>query len=92
VEGLAISRGEEPGDVAQSWEGTVHVTPFPKREHLMDPDTRQPLRVSLYGVEDRGRLTVRHILYRKDRGTERVGRVFCGYLTDRVWRYRSDDG
>jgi hypothetical protein len=26
----------------------------------MDSDTRQPLRVSLYGVEDRGRLTVRH--------------------------------
>jgi hypothetical protein len=31
-------------------------------------------------------------LYCKDRGTEQVGGVFCGYLTDRVWRYRSDDG
>ena len=31
-------------------------------------------------------------LYRKDHGTERVGGVCCGYLTDRGWRYRSDDG
>ena len=31
-------------------------------------------------------------LYRKDRGTERAGGVCCGYLSDRVWRYRSDDG
>ena len=31
-------------------------------------------------------------LYRKDPGTERVGRIFCGYLTDRVRRYWSDDG
>jgi hypothetical protein len=31
-------------------------------------------------------------LYRKDPGTERVGGVCCGYLTDRVWRYWSDDG
>ena len=31
-------------------------------------------------------------LYCKDRGTERVGGGFCGYLTDKVWRYRSDDG
>ena len=30
---------------------------------------------------------------RKDPGsTERVGGVLCGYLSDRVWRYRSDDG
>ena len=29
---------------------------------------------------------------RKDPGTERVGGVCCGYLTDRVWRYWSDDG
>ena len=31
-------------------------------------------------------------LYRKDPGSERVGGVFCGYLTDRVWGYWSDDG
>ena len=31
-------------------------------------------------------------LYRKDPGSERVGGVFCGYLTDRVWRYWNDDG
>jgi hypothetical protein len=31
-------------------------------------------------------------LYRKDPYTERVGGVFCGYLTDKVWCYRSDDG
>ena len=31
-------------------------------------------------------------LYRKDPGTERAGGVCCGYLTDRVWRYWSDDG
>ena len=31
-------------------------------------------------------------LYRKDPYTERVGGVFCGYLTDRVWPYWSDDG
>jgi hypothetical protein len=32
------------------------------------------------------------LLYRKDPDTERVGGVFCGYLTDRVWPYWSDDG
>ena len=32
------------------------------------------------------------MLYRKDPDTERVGGVFCGYLTDRVWPYWSDDG
>jgi hypothetical protein len=31
-------------------------------------------------------------LYRKDSYTERVGGVFCGYLTDKVWRYWNDDG
>ena len=31
-------------------------------------------------------------LYRKDSGSELVGGVCCGYLTDRVWRYWSDDG
>jgi len=31
-------------------------------------------------------------LYRKDPGTEEVGGFFCGYLTDEVWRYRTDDG
>jgi hypothetical protein len=30
-------------------------------------------------------------LYRKDPGTEEVGGFFCGYLTDEVWRYRTDD-
>jgi hypothetical protein len=31
-------------------------------------------------------------LYRKDSGTEEVGGFFCGYLTDDVWHYRTDDG
>jgi hypothetical protein len=31
-------------------------------------------------------------LYRKDPYTERVGGVFCGYLTDKVWCYWNDDG
>ncbi len=31
-------------------------------------------------------------LYRKDAGTEEVGGFFCGYLTDEVWHYRTDDG
>ena len=31
-------------------------------------------------------------LYRRDPGTEVVGGYFCGYLTDEVWHYRSDDG
>ena len=30
-------------------------------------------------------------LYRKDPGTEAIGGFFCGYLTDEVWRYRTDD-
>jgi hypothetical protein len=29
-------------------------------------------------------------LYRKDPGTEEVGGFFCGYLTDEVWRYRTN--
>jgi hypothetical protein len=37
-------------------------------------------------------LTPGGLLYRKDPDTERVGGVFCGYLTDRVWPYWSDDG
>jgi hypothetical protein len=31
-------------------------------------------------------------LYRKDPGTEEVGGYFCGYLTNEVWHYRTDDG
>ena len=31
-------------------------------------------------------------LYRKDPGAEEIGGFFCGYLTDEVWHYRSDDG
>jgi hypothetical protein len=31
-------------------------------------------------------------LYRKEPGTEEIGGFFCGYLTDEVWRYRTDDG
>jgi hypothetical protein len=31
-------------------------------------------------------------LYRKDPGSEEVGGYFCGYLTDEVWHYRTDDG
>jgi hypothetical protein len=30
-------------------------------------------------------------LYRKDPGTEEIGGFFCGYLTDEVWHYRTDD-
>src|SRR3990170_3103054 len=30
-------------------------------------------------------------LYRKDPGTREVGGFFCGYLTDEVWHYRTDD-
>jgi hypothetical protein len=30
-------------------------------------------------------------LYRKDPETEEVGGYFCGYLTDEVWHYRTDD-
>ena len=31
-------------------------------------------------------------LYRREPGTEEVGGFVCGYLTDEVWHYRSDDG
>ena len=31
-------------------------------------------------------------LYRKDPGSEEVGGFFCGYLSDEVWHYRTDDG
>jgi hypothetical protein len=31
-------------------------------------------------------------LYRREPGTEEVGGFFCGYLTDEVRHYRSDDG
>ena len=31
-------------------------------------------------------------LYRKDPGTEEAGGYFCGYLTNEVWHYRTDDG
>ena len=31
-------------------------------------------------------------LYRREPGTEVVGGFFCGYLTDEVWHYRTDDG
>jgi hypothetical protein len=31
-------------------------------------------------------------LYRKDRFSEEVGGFFCGYLTDKVWHYRADNG
>ncbi len=30
-------------------------------------------------------------LYRRDPGTEEVGGFFCGYLTDEVSRYRTDN-
>ena len=30
-------------------------------------------------------------LYRKDPGSEEVGGFLCGYLTDEVWHYRTDD-
>ncbi len=28
-------------------------------------------------------------LYRRDPGTDEVGGYFCGYLTDKVWHYRT---
>ena len=31
-------------------------------------------------------------LYRREPGTEEVGGVFCGYLTDEAWHYRTDHG
>ena len=31
-------------------------------------------------------------LYRRDAGTEEVGGYVCGYLSDEVWHYRTDDG
>lgn len=31
-------------------------------------------------------------LYRKDPGTEEIGGYFCGYLSDEVWHYRTDNG
>lgn len=30
-------------------------------------------------------------LYRREPGTEELGGVFCGYLTDEVWHYRADN-
>ena len=30
-------------------------------------------------------------LYRNDPDSEEVGGFLCGYLTDEVWRYRTDD-
>ncbi len=30
-------------------------------------------------------------LYRKDFLTEQLGGYFCGYLTDEVWHYRTDN-
>ena len=29
-------------------------------------------------------------LYRKDPMTKEIGGFFCGYLTDKVWRYRTN--
>ena len=31
-------------------------------------------------------------LYRRDSLTEEVGGFFCGYLTDEIWHYRTDEG
>jgi hypothetical protein len=31
-------------------------------------------------------------LYRKDPATGALGGFFCGYLSDEIWHYRSDDG
>jgi hypothetical protein len=30
-------------------------------------------------------------LYRRDPGTDEIGGFFCGYLTDEVWHYRTDN-
>ena len=30
-------------------------------------------------------------LYRRGPGTEEIGGFFCGYVTDEVWRYRTDN-
>jgi hypothetical protein len=31
-------------------------------------------------------------LYRKDPRSKEMGGFFCGYLSDEVWHYRTDDG
>ncbi len=31
-------------------------------------------------------------LYRRDPGSEEIGGFFCGYLSDDVWRYRTNGG
>jgi hypothetical protein len=31
------------------------------------------------------------VLYHKNPGVEEVGGFFCGYLSDEVWHYRTDD-
>jgi hypothetical protein len=31
-------------------------------------------------------------LYRKDPGSDEVGGFFCGYLPDKVWNHRTDNG
>jgi hypothetical protein len=30
-------------------------------------------------------------LYRREPGTEEIGGFFCGYVTDEVWHYRTDN-
>jgi hypothetical protein len=30
-------------------------------------------------------------LYRRELGTEEIGSYFCGYVTDEVWHYRTDN-
>jgi len=30
-------------------------------------------------------------LYRREPGTEEIGAFFCGYVTDDVWHYRTDN-
>jgi hypothetical protein len=46
--------------VAEPGESTMHVISLPKREHLIDSDAREPLRVGFEGVEDCQRLGVEH--------------------------------
>src|SRR5215212_6941808 len=64
-------------------------------EHLSDlehypEETLTPYREFEMG-EQTYYFTPGGFLYRKDPGTEEVGGFFCGYLSDEVWHYRTDD-
>ena len=58
-----------------------------------NPDEETPVPYREFDVD--GKLyyfTPGGFLYRREPRTEEVGGFFCGYLTDKVWHYRTDDG